>query len=262
MNLRRVFAIARRHLLQSMRFRWDYIFGIFLGPLKLMLLFFFIYTGFFYSGARNIGGVTTENYIVFLALGTVMSSIFGKGYNAIRGGLRTEKWWQTAEGLLVSPATRLDILLGYGIASLIHSLPMFIMVFTFAYIIMPVPLLNLIYIIALMLAMYAAVLGVGLVYGAFALTNENYNTAFSIASSGILFLSCFFYPMVALPGIFHPLIKVNPIYLANHAVKSAWMQGTIEPKILVFMALASIASVSLGVHFFNRIWKRKGIQGY
>ena len=118
MKLSRIFAIIQKEVLLRLRFKFGYIIRSFVEPLKLGLLFFFIYTGFFYAGAKSIGGITGGNYVVFLLLGTMFYNLLYEGFNVLRDSFMNEKYWQTIQGTLSSPATKLDILLGIGLGGL------------------------------------------------------------------------------------------------------------------------------------------------
>jgi ABC-type polysaccharide/polyol phosphate export permease len=262
MKISRVLAIAKRQIILNLRFKWSYLLGTFIFPLKSLVGFFIVYSGFFYSGATNIGGITKETYVVFLLLGMIFMTIFNKGLGVISGAFTQEKFWQTIQGVLTSPAKKIEIVLGYGIGGLVNMLPLSVLSLAICYAIMPISIINFICIIILLALMYLTILGIGFIRAALQLSNENISAFLTPFFLGWMFISCFYYPITSLPKFTHPLVKLNPIYHANWVIKSLWMHGSFELKSFFYLALLSLISLSVGIYIFNKVWKKMGIQGY
>jgi ABC-2 type transport system permease protein len=262
MKINRILAIAKRQIILNLRFKWGYFMQTFIFPLKSLVAFLVIYLGFFYSGATNIGGVTRENYIVFLLLGMIFMVIFNQGWNIISSSFMQEKYWQTIQGVLTSPIKKIEIILGYGIGGLVNMLPLLLISLFFCYMVIPIRIINFIYITILLLIMYLAVLGVGFIQATLKLTNENIAALLTPVFWAWVFISCFYYPITGLPKFIHPLVKLNPIYQANFVIKHLWIYSTFNIKSLFYLLLLSLISLSAGIYIFNKVWKKIGIQGY
>jgi ABC-2 type transport system permease protein len=262
MKISRVLAITKRQIILNLRFKWGYFMNTFIFPLKGLISFMLIYLGFFYSGATNIGGITKETYIVFLLLGMVFMTIFGTGWGMISGSFMQEKYWQTIQGVLTSPAKKIEIIFGYGIAGLINILPFLMISLVSCYIIMPISLTNFIYIIILLLLMYLAISGIGFIQAALILSNEDLSALILPAFWAWAFISCFYYPITSLPKFIHPIVRLNPIYQANFVIKHLWIYNTFNIKSFFYLSLLSLISLSAGIYIFNKVWKKIGIQGY
>jgi len=262
MKLYRIFAIVKRQILLNLRFKWDYFMKTIIFPLKSLVAFFVVYSGFFYSGATNIGSITRETYIIFLLLGMILMAIFNTGWQMISVSFMREKFWQTIQGILSSPAKKIEIMLGYGIGELVNILPLLLLSLILCYVITPINIINLLYVIILLLMMYLTILGVGFIRAALTLSNENLSAFLTPAFWGLAFISCFYYPVTSLPKFIRPLAELNPIYHTNFVIKSLWIHNTFNIKSLFYLFLLSLISLTIGIYIFNKVWKKMGIQGY
>jgi len=261
MKASRLYAIIKNDVLLKLRFKWGFfIRSIF--KLKGILTFFLIYAGFFHAGGINVGGVTKENFTVFLLLGMILATFFNTGIISIGFSFGMKKWWRTIHGLLVSPATKLEIISGTGIASLVGIAPLTIFTMALAYILFPISLVKLAYMVLVVALMYLVALGIGFVKAAFVLSNENMTAWFDIVTWAIVILSCFYYPITSLPKFIQPLAWANPIYSANYLTKEIWLHGNYHFGLLIYLGIMATVSLTIGIFIFNQIWKRWGIEGY
>jgi len=262
MDVRRVFAVAKKDILLRLRYRGAYLVSAFFEPMRTGILFLLVYAGFFSSGAVSIGQVTGENYVVFLLLGMLLAVIFRFGFDMIAGAFFTEKIYQTIQGLLISPARKVEIILGMGLRGLIDILPMMVISLSIAYVLLPISPASFLYVMALMGLMYVLVLGVGFINAAYVLGNESISKVFDLVAWTWILLSCFYYPIESTPRLIRPFIELNPVYQANHAIKAAWMNGVLDFGSLTYVLAAAVLSLNFGVFIFNRVWKTRGIDGY
>lgn len=260
MKLERIRAILKSEVLLHLRFRWDYLFRS-LFKLRSSFLFFFMYYGFFKAGAPSIGDVTRENYIVFLLLGLVFFTIFTEAFHAPGESFLRKKWWKSVDGLLASPVTTLEILLGIGLAALVDVIPLLVVSLGLAWFLMPVSFLAIVSLLAVAALMYLTVLGVGLLKAVFVLVNENFDAWFNIVYWLAVAGSCFYYPIVSLPPVLHPLVIANPIYQANLIGKAMWFGEPVSVASWLFVVIGCVLSVSAGTYLFRVVWERSGTEG-
>lgn len=260
MKLERIRAIVKSEVLLHLRFRWDFLFRS-LFKLRSSFLFFFMYYGFFKAGAPSLGDVTPENYIVFLLLGLVFFTIFSEAFHAPGESFLRKKWWKAVDGLLASPVTTLEILLGIGVAALVDVIPLLVMSLGLAWFLMPVGVGAVAVLLAIGAVMYLTVLGVGLVKAVFVLVNENFDAWFNIVYWLLVAGSCFYYPIVSLPPVLHPFVLVNPLYHANLIGKAVWLDDPVQGSSVVFVLAACVASVAGGTYLFRTVWERAGTEG-
>ena len=262
MKARRVLAIARKEMLLRLRFKCGYFFETISTPMRLAVLFLFIYGGFFSSGASNIGSVNEGNYIVFILLGMALSDILNTGFNLMARSFLWEKFWQTIHGFLISPATKIELICGIGIGGLVDSLPLLVVSMALSFFLMPISTANFLCVVVIILFAYMMILGFSFINAAFVLSNENFSAVFNFAALVMIFMSCFYYPIESLPRFLQPLAQINPVYHANIFIKSLWIFGVFEAKSLVYVFVMSVLSLFFGVYVFDRVLSRMGIQGY
>jgi ABC-type polysaccharide/polyol phosphate export permease len=260
MKAARIYAIFKAEVLLNLRFKWRFLVEA-LFRLRASFLFFFMYYGFFRSGAQGIGTVNRENYVVFLLLGLILFSVFTQAFNFIGRSFLEKKWWKAVDGLVASPATTLDILLGTGLAALVEILPLLVLSLTFSWLLFPVSLTQVFGLLGILLLMYLGVLGIGFVRAAFVLTNENIDAWFNILYWMAVAGSCFYYPIVSLPEPLHPLVLANPVYHANIVAKAIWLGDPYSSASITYVAITAAISASLGSYLFQRIFERRGMEG-
>jgi ABC-type polysaccharide/polyol phosphate export permease len=260
MKAARIYAIFKGEVLLNLRFKWRFLVEA-LFRLRASFLFFFMYYGFFRSGAQGIGTVTRENYVVFLLLGLVLFSVFTQGFNFISRSFLEKKWWKAVDGLVASPATTFDILLGTGLAALVEIVPLLGLSLLFSWVLLPVGLTEILALLGVLLLMYLGVLGIGLVRAAFVLTNENVDAWFNILYWMAIAASCFYYPIVSLPPPLHPLVLANPVYHANIAAKAIWLGEPYSTTSVIYVAITAAISAPLGSYLFRRIFEGHGVEG-
>jgi ABC-2 type transport system permease protein len=262
MQARRIIAVAKKEMLLRMRYRGAFLVSTFFEPLKMGLLFFFIYTGFYSSGASSIGGVTHSNYVVFLLLGILSGAYFRMGTDLLAFSFYNEKIFQTIKGLLISPAQKIEIILGIGIRGLVENIPMTVIIFAILFAVAPIGPAVFLYVLSMFALLYLLVLGFGFVSGAFALANESVSKIFDVGAWAWIMLSCFYYPIESTPRLIRPIIELNPAYQVNVAIKAAWMSGQMSAGSLAYALVAAIVSLYIGVIVFNAVWNRMGLEGY
>lgn len=260
MKAERIYGIFKGELLLNLRFKWRFLVEA-LFRLRASFLFFFMYYGFFQGGARGIGDVTRENYVVFLLLGLILFSVFTQGFNSPGRSFLEKKWWGALNGIFASPVTTMDLLLGIGLAALVEVAPLIGLSIVLAWIVMPVAVSQILSLLFVLAMMYVGVLGVGILRAAFVVTNENVDAWFNIVYWGAVALSCFYYPIESLPPILHPIVYVNPVYHANVVGKAVWLGSSYGMESVIYVAIMGLVSASCGAYFFRRICERTGIQG-
>jgi ABC-type polysaccharide/polyol phosphate export permease len=260
MKAERIYGIFKGELLLNLRFKWRFLLEA-LFRLRASFLFFFMYYGFFQGGARGIGDVTRQNYVVFLLLGLIIFSVFTQGFNAPSRSFLEKKWWGALPGLFASPVTTMDLLVGIGLAALVEVAPLILLSIALSWFVMPVAIQTILSLLLVLAIMYIGVLGLGILRAAFVITNENVEAWFNIAYWAAIALSCFYYPIESLPPLLHPVVHLNPFYHANVVGKAVWLGSPYSPWSVAYVAVMGVVFATGGAYFFRRICERTGIQG-
>ncbi len=262
-----VLAIAEKEIKLSLRFKIAFFMGSLIEPAVRIAPFLLIYFGFFMVGVESFGWVTQSNFIVFLTLGMLTDVFLVAGFNRLYTRFMEEKYWQTIEAMLLAPINKLSLLGGYALSMLVSLFPSVLLFLGVSYVLMPTPLPNLILSMLVVGMVLSMSLGIGLVHASSALFNENFSPIFRYGKVGLVFISCFYYPITIFEetpiiAFLKPLVLLNPFYQAIFAIRSAWIFGRVEwASIAYIVAFAAIMPL-IAVFVFNKLWKRLNIQGY
>jgi len=262
-----ILAVAEKELLLEMRFKIPFIAGSFVEPFVKIAPFVLIYFGFFISGAKSIGDVTEENFIIFLILGMLSDVFFTHSYDSLYPKFMREKFWNTIEATLVAPLSKFSLLMGNAVSILVLLVPNLLIFFGIAYIFAPAPFQAILIAIIMLLCILSISIGIGLIHGTSALFNENYSPIFSYAKIGLVFISCFYYPITVFDqspalALIKPIVLMNPIYHANNAIRAAWLFGEIRTFSILYAIGFALMTPIIAVFIFNKLWKKLNIQGY
>ncbi len=270
--LEETLAISEKETDLALRYKIPFFTSSLISPLIRIMPFLLVYGGFFAAGANlSLGAhLKPETFIPFLFLGITTDIFFNTGYSTFAGKFQTEKWWQTIEIIFLAPINRMSIITGVGLGELIAVLPTLVLFIGLAYFFIPIPFLDLLKVLVIMLLTLLISLSMGLVVGSANLVNENLGPIFGYLRIFLVFLSAFYYPIEVLKtdkfgplGEFIPVLATfNPIYQANFAIRSIWFEGVTPLTSIIYILFFAIISPIAAVYFFNKIWSALGIQGY
>ncbi len=259
-----ILAVAQKEIKLNFRFKYNYFLELLLRPIRLLALFFIVYSGFFYRGSAGIGDITKENYIIFLALGALMNFYFLMGFDMVSLKFRQEKFWRTIQAIFISPVNKLSLIFGIGLSELVRLVFISVILILPIYVLIPVSGAKFLLIILVIMLIYFGIIGISFIEGAFWLTNENYVFIFKYFFWGWGFISCFYYPIEALPEFIHPLVLANPVYHALLIIRNLWTEGYVQNIgyhlgiVLGFVVI----SLSLGSYIFSSVTEKREITGY
>ena len=264
MNFKQIFAIAEKELKLSLRFKYGYILKELINPLKFLIFFGLLYSSFFTIGAKNLGGVTKENFISFLLIGALIYGFFSSAFNTVSYRFTLEKFWQTIQALLIAPLNMLRVLIGITISEMVRVSVVFLIFLLIINLLSPIKILYLLIGIVIIFLILIGTLGVAFIGGAFALSNENFIPLFTYFIWGWTFFSCFYYPITVIPSMIRPLAYINPVYHGVTLIRELWVSGSSDFFVLrfSFVLLFAVITPLIGVLIFNKIIKKVGITGY
>ncbi|MAG21715.1 MAG: hypothetical protein CL943_00220 [Candidatus Diapherotrites archaeon] len=260
-------AIAEKEIKLSLRFKIPFFTGSMVEPFIRIAPFLLVYFGFFSAGAQSFGGVTESNFVVFLILGMLIDLVLVEGYTRLYIRFMEEKYWQTIEAMLLAPINKLSLLGGQALSLLVGLFPSMLLFLGVSFVLIPTTIQNIILSIAVVAMVMSIALSIGLIYASSALFNENFDPLFKYARVGLVFISCFYYPItifdtIPVLSLLKPIVIANPLYQAITIIRSAWIYGTIEVASVAYVAAFAIIAPLLAVFIFNKLWKKLNIQGY
>ncbi len=267
-------ALAEKELKLALRFKFSFFTSGFVQPLLKIVPFALVYYGFFaFGGGQDIGVVTGANFFIFLVLGLIADMFFEMGFSAFTTRFLNEKYWDTIEGILMAPLNKISLISGVGLAELIAFAPALALFFSIVFIIHAVSINIIVFVLCVLLLALFISLSLGLIASCAVLFNENFVPFFSYLRMGLVFISCFYYPIDVL--LFETmgytvdlriLALLNPFYQANFLIKEAWLNPgfVLADGIFPFAYLILFALITplFAIFMFNKLWRILGIQGY
>ncbi|MFX0140084.1 MAG: ABC transporter permease [Candidatus Hodarchaeota archaeon] len=225
---------------------------------------FYYFLLFNYLDSKFLGTFNEGNFIPWLIMGNIIYTFSKHSFDAFELQFLNEKYWNTIQGTLLAPINRFSILIGYVFATLIETSIYFLFIIGISYFIFNFTLIHIlqVYIIAIIITIASG--GIGLIFGAINLSNENFGPIFQFLQFFILFFSCFSVPFEYFPKFLQDIIVLNPYYHATELVRVI-IFGLNDLNIFIsilYLIIFMIISASLGAIIYNNIWKKYGIHGY
>lgn len=268
-NYKQLKALIERNLLFETRFKVSFI-ERFISPLIQMVMIFIIF-GVIYTinSSYSFGYWNSSNFLLFLFLGfslQYLRPIISK-YQRM---FLNEKYWKTLQSLLIAPLNRLTLMIATALTELIIvSIPLFV-ILGIAFFLYPIP----IYILFLVLLVYFCIVitfgSLGLILGAFVITNENLNSLLVFLISIIFWLSCVTYPLGIFPEIIQIPILFNPLYYYFDLLRIFWLMGVdfelaigfLSPVHFIVVISITFAMPFISIYIFQKMFNKFGITGY
>ena len=111
---------------------------------------------------------------------------------------------------------------------------------------------------------------IGLLFGAFSISNEEYVPYLRVILRLLFLFSCINYPKEIFPKIFQDIVLFNPLYYLFDLLRLVWYLGFDYENALTHISLTHVLVVLLltffslisSVFIFERVYKKYGITGY
>lgn len=265
-RIRIIWAIAKKDLKIAFRFPKNFLASQLIQPLKLFIIFGLVYQSFYVAtGKSTIGQWRRMDYLPILLLGSIFYTSATYAFYRFRWAFYNEKYWKTIQALLIAPVSKLDFLIGSSIALVLElSVPVSCYVLLFCKY-HPVSFPMLLFVLGILYLMILGILGISLMQGAFAISNENYLFVFDYFYAGLVFISCFFYSISAIPTQFQWLIQLNPVYHAVEIARTIVFHHLSQAKItfsMIYLSTFAVLMPVLGALFFRRMVRELGVRGF
>jgi len=260
----RVLAIADKEWRLNLRFPMEYIATNVVNPFKSAVVMYFLYRGLLTTGDHSLGVLNRATFPMYVVLGSTCHSLFMASLYTFRTKMVSEKYWQTITATLVSPASILEVIAGFiigsvGIHLVISSLIVGVVSWFFN-----VPFSVFATSILLLLLISLLGFGFGLIGTTFSLVWEGKAFLFDYSIQGLIFLSCFYYPLETLPRTIHPLVKLLPTYQAGQMIQHLFIFGS-HPNFVSYLSMLTVGTLfilCLPAFFLDYSIKKYGIVGY
>lgn len=264
-NFSRIFTIAEKNIKVQLRFKFNLIYSM-LGPFMLIFLSLIVLWRFFDLGAQ-FGRWNDTNYYIFIFIAYNIE-LLRKIIQDFPTDFRQEKFWKTLPALMIAPFNKLHLLFGIVVSHLIIIAIPFAVFLTLAYLIYPISILTLIFIVFLFILLDIIFSGIGLFLGVFAITEESYWRILSIVFIFVFYISCITYPFEVFPNVIQHIILLNPFYYIFDILRITWIDNnvllTISNYPFHFVILIGITIIIplISIYIFKVVYDKFGIIGY
>jgi ABC-2 type transport system permease protein len=239
-----------------------YLIDIIRWPLFPLMLYATLQVTYRAAGRTEAGGANVPGFLLVGIVGLLVwgATIWAGGY-----AIEWERSTGTIAALLLSPASRVAVVLGYGLGGIVWLLPGFAMVgllglATGARFDVSTPLAPLLAVAALIVGAVA----VGFALASFFVLSRRANVLANFLQTPVYLLAGFAVPRQELPGWLRPLSDALPVSHAIDALRASTLRGAGVGEIAgeVGWALVTAAAFGLvgigGLRRVERVAKRGG----
>lgn len=260
-----IFALVEKNLRLSLRFKFN-VFMSFLMPI-ISIAMPLIILGKFFTLNAEFGPWNESTYMVFqlLAYQILLMKVL---INEFPVQFLREKYWKTIPAIIIAPLNQYNLLLGIFFSHMILISIPFTIFFVLCWIVYPISFLTIISIIVLLFFVALIFSSIGLIIGAFAISNENIWKILSFGITMVFWLSCLTYPFEIFPNIIQQIINLNPLYYLFEILRTTWIENNIllsisyHPFNFLILFLTVLIFPIISVYAFKVIYKKFGIVGY
>ena len=269
-SLRAFWATAKRELLIRCRYA-DWFVAMLLWPILMPV--FTVFAAQALAGPDNSGGqifseiAGTSDYVGFVFIGVVMWNWLNTVLWQVGSTLRTEQRRGTLEPNWVTPASRLAIMSGSGLTSMVSSLMTVTISLIFCKLAWGIdltfsPFLGLIFLLST-----ASIYGLGLIFASLVLLVKELNSAVNVVR-GIFMVFCgITYPISVMPHWMQTVAKALPLTYSIDLIRQVGLAGATYANVsgafwtLFAFAASLLAAGCLLFIVMDRIVARKGTLG-
>lgn len=267
-RLRTIFAVAKKDLIQLLRYP-TWIIQTIIWPLLFPLLYIASAIGF--SGPEKTGisafeaAAGTDNYVGFIVVGTMAWMCVNLTMWNFGGYLREEQTRGTLEANWLCPINKFDFLIGGGINSLFMS---------FVFTVVSIIEYRLVYGVhftgnvftwlLMLLIMYPAVYGLGMIFASLVLWAKEVNAAVNVARGTMMIFCGITFPIAVMPGWMQSIAKFIPFTYGIQGTRQIMVNGEslTDARFNILMCLMlGIVFLVLGRLLFKYVESRVKISG-
>lgn len=264
-NLSQILAMTEKNIKLSLRYKL----GLVLGYINQIIAIFMplIIMQNIFPTRPNLGFWTSGNFILYQFIAHNISHISGIT-GRFPGQFRAEKFWKTLPALIVGPFNRFNLLFGIFFSHLIMVSIPFSIFFIWGIIVEPISITTILFILSTYFLIALIFSGIGLIFGIFAISNENIWQILSFLLMFVFWLSCISYPFEIFPKFIQDIVNLNPFYYIFDFLRITWINDNVFLTISSFpfhfitLITTSIVLPFIGVYAFNLVYKKYGITGY
>lgn len=200
------------------------------------------------------------NYFEFVAPGIMAQIVMTAVLTGLAASVSREKEQGTLDGILISPISRLAIILGKALSQSIRGLIQGIIVMLLVVFIFNVTIHgNLLLVILLLLLGIFSFVGLGILVSAFTSEQETATQLLFMFQFPMLFLSGVFFPIQQMPEFMQKISHLIPLTYAVEALRKVMVLGAgiadVKSELIILLAFGTI-TLSISVPLFRKMITR------
>jgi ABC-2 type transport system permease protein len=196
----------------------------------------------------------------FVAPGFIAMNVMMSGLTALGAALARERESGTLDGILMSPISRVSIILGKTVSHTIRNLFQGGITITIAILIFGITIRgNPLLIVSILILGTISFLGLGIVATAIAKEQESAQLVLGLLQFPMMFLSGVLFPIEQMPPLLQTISKVLPLTYAVDALRKVMILGVGIDAIIVpitILGILGVVTMTLGVPLFERAVKK------
>ena len=200
------------------------------------------------------------NYFEFVAPGIMAQIVMTAVLTGLAASVSREKEQGTLDGILISPISRLAIILGKALSQSIRGLVQGIIVMLLVVFIFNVTIHgNILLVILLLLLGIFSFVGLGILVSAFTSEQETATQLLFMFQFPMLFLSGVFFPIQQMPEFMQKISHLIPLTYAVEALRKVMVLGAgiadVKSELIILLAFGTI-TLSISVPLFRKMITR------
>lgn len=197
------------------------------------------------------------NYFEFVAPGIMAMVVMTAVLTGLAASISREKEQGTLDGILISPISRLSIILGKALAQSVRGLVQGAIVLGLAFVLFGVTVNgNLLLVGLLLLLGIFSFVGLGILVSTLAAEQETATQLLFMFQFPMLFLSGTFFPILMMPSFMQKIAHVIPLTYAINAIREVMVIGAnfnaVRSDVLILLAFG-VVTLSIAVPVFKRV---------
>lgn len=204
--------------------------------------------------------IGNPNYFEFVAPGIVAMIVMTAVLTGLAASIAREKEQGTLDGILISPISRLSIILGKALAQAVRGLIQGAIVLVLAILLFGVTIHgNILLIVLLLLLGIFSFVGLGILVSAIATEQETATQLLFMFQFPMLFLSGVFFPILMMPNFMQKIAYFIPLTYAINALRKVMVLGAgfsaIQNEVIILF-IFGLVTLSISVPVFKKVITR------
>lgn len=200
------------------------------------------------------------NYFEFIAPGIMTMIVLTSVLTGLAAAISREKEQGTLDGILISPISRLSIIIGKAMAQAIRGLMQGMIVLLLAFILFGVTVQgNILVVILLLLLGVFSFVGLGILLSSIATEQETATQLLFMFQFPMLFLSGVFFPILMMPAIMQKIAYAIPLTYAIDAIRKVMVLGaglgSVMTEIYILLGFGAV-TLAISVPVFKKVITR------